>query len=215
MEFAELKAEERKSAGKESSKKLRRRGKIPATIYSNGKARSIAINARDFTGLTHSGAGSHVIVKLSIEGTNERPNAIIKEIQKNAVKAQVVHVDFQEVALDQKISAAVPIEITGESPGIAAGGVLEHHLREVELEGLPKDMPDHVKVDISGLELGGSLHAGSVLLPPGIEMLTSTDTTVLAITSPAGARVATEAVEGIAPESVSGGAESAVSEVEE
>lgn len=215
MEIAELKAEERKSAGKESSKKLRQQGKIPATIYSNGKARSIAVNARDFSALTHSEMGSHVIVKLNIEGSKEQPNAIIKEIQKNAVKKQYFHVDFQEVALDEKISTMVPIEMVGESPGVAAGGVLEHHLREVELEGLPEAMPDHIEVDISGLELGDNLHVGSIQLPSGIKMLTDPDTTVLAVTTPAGTRVATEAVEGIAPESVSGGAESAVSEVKE
>lgn len=215
MEIAELKAEERKSAGKESSKKLRREGKIPAVVYSNGEARPIAVNAREFSALTHSGAGSHVIVKLKIEGVKKQPNAIIKEIQRNAVKGQYTHIDFQEVAMDEKISAMVPVEMVGASPGVAAGGVLEHHLREVELAGLPEAMPDHIEVDIGEIDLGGSLHAGSIQLPAGIEMLTDPDATVLAITTPAGARVATEAVEGIAPESVSGGAESAVSEAGE
>ncbi|MDI6715534.1 MAG: 50S ribosomal protein L25 [Actinomycetota bacterium] len=212
MEIAELSAVKREVVGKETSKKLRRKGRIPAVIYSNGKASEIAVNAREFSALAHSKAGTHVIVKLNIEGAKEHPNAIIKEVQKNPIRDEYLHIDFQEIALSEKISTTVPIAIVGEAPGVKAGGILEHHLGGVELEGLPKDMPANIEVDVSKLDIGESIHAKDLNIPPGIEMLTDPDAVVVAITASQAARIETGAVEEIAPEAVEGGAGVSASE---
>ncbi|MBE0446855.1 MAG: 50S ribosomal protein L25 [Actinobacteria bacterium] len=214
MEITELKAERREIVGKESSKKLRREGRIPAILYSDGEATTIAIDAREFSALTHSKAGTNVIVKLKIADTHAQPSAIIKEVQRNPLKGEYFHVDFQKIAMDEKISAMVPVSIVGEVLGVQAGGIVEHHLREVELQALPDNMPSNIEVDVSDLDLGDSIHVRDIHLPPGVEMLTDPDTTVLVVSAPQVVRTATVAVEEIAPEEVAGGAEAAASEGE-
>jgi large subunit ribosomal protein L25 len=210
MEISELKAEKREVAGKESSKKLRRQGLVPAVVYSDGKASSITVNAREFSALTHSGAGTHVIVKLKVAGVRKQPNAIIKEIQYNPVKNEYFHIDFQEIAMNEKIATSLSLTVVGDAPGVKEGGVLEHHLWEIEAEGMPKDMPDHIEIDISGLGIGDSLHVSDIVAPEGITVLTDPATAVLAVSAPRTEKVETAAVEGIAPEAAAGsGAEAA------
>ncbi|MBI4733807.1 MAG: 50S ribosomal protein L25 [Rubrobacteridae bacterium] len=210
MEITELKVERREVVGKESSKKLRRQGMVPAVFYSDGNATSITVNAREFSTLTHSGAGTHVIVKLKVAGDKKQPNAIIKEVQYNPVKNEYFHIDFQEIALNETIATQLPITIVGESPGVKMGGVLEHHLWEVEVEGLPEKMPDHIEADIGSLDIGDNLHVGDIVLPNGVVMLTDPGVAVLSIVSPQSEKVTTGAVEGVAPESAAGAAEAAI-----
>lgn len=211
METTELKAEKREVSGKESSKKLRREGKVPAVLYSGGEAAAITINAREFSGLVHSKAGTNIIIKLDIAGGKEKPLAIIKEVQRNPVKDEYFHIDFQGIAMDEKISSMVPISVAGEAPGIKFGGLLEHHLWEIELQALPTDMPGSVEVDVSGLELGDNIHVKDIRLPSGVEAVTDPETTVLAISASQAVRTETVAVEGIAPEEVAGSGEAAAS----
>ncbi len=216
MEVAELKAEKREVSGKEISKKLRRQGKIPAVMYSDGDATPLSVDAREFASLIHSGAGTHIIVKLKFPGAKKHPNAVIKAVQRNPVRDEFFNVDFQRIALDEKIAAMVPIHMVGESPGTKEGGVLERHLGEIEVEGMPTEMPDHIEVDVSGLGIGESIHASDLKIPDEIVMLTDPEAVILAITVPrAAAAAAEEAVEGIAPESVEGGGEAAAKEAAE
>ncbi|MCL6473145.1 MAG: 50S ribosomal protein L25 [Firmicutes bacterium] len=214
MEIAELKAEKREAAGKEISKKLRRRGMVPAVLYSDGKATALAVNAREFAALAHGGAGTHVIVKLKFPGAKKHPNAIIKEIQRNPVKDEYWHIDFQEIALNERITAAVPIQIVGDAPGVKEGGVLERHVDEVEIEGMPAEMPDHIEVDISGLGLGESIHVGDIKLADNLTLVTDPEAVILTITAPraAVATIAEEAAEKIAPEAEAGAGEAAAEE---
>jgi len=214
METVELKAEKREIVGKESNKKLRREGKVPAVLYSNGEATPIAVDAREFSAI-RSKSGTHVIVKLKVSGMRGQASAIIKEVQKNPIKDEYFNIDFQKIAMDEKISAMVPISVIGESVGVKAGGLLEHHLWEIELQGLPKNMPNRIEVDVSALDMGDNVHVKDIQLPPEVEVLTDLETTVLAISAPQAVRTAAEAVEGIAPESVAGGAETATEAAEE
>jgi large subunit ribosomal protein L25 len=184
MEISELKAEKREVAGKESSKKLRKQGLVPAVVYSDGKATSITVNAREFSALTHSGAGTHVIVKLKVEGAKKQPNAIIKAIQHNPIKNEYFHIDFQEIALDEKIKTSLSIVVVGDSPGVKLGGMLENHLWEVEVEGVPQNMPDHLEVDISSLEIGDSLHVSDLAIPDNVTIMADPSTAILAISAP-------------------------------
>lgn len=212
MEVAELKAEKRENSGKGSSKALRRQGMVPAIVYSDGKAQSIAVNAREFTAITNSGAGTNVIVKLKIAGARKHPNAIIKEVQKNPIKNEYFNIDFQSIAMDEKITTMVPVVAVGDAPGVKEGGILERHTMEVQLEGLPTDMPDHIEVDVSELGIGQNIHASDLSIPEGAEMLTNPEELILAISAPRQEIVETPAaapLEEIAPEAVAGGAEEA------
>lgn len=210
MEVAELKAEKREQVGKESSKRLRVKGQVPAVLYSGGKATQITVDAREFSALTHSDAGTNLIVKIKIEGQKVNPIAIIKEIQRNPVKNEYFHVDFQEIEMNEKIATMVPVVPAGDAPGVKEGGVLERHTMEINLEGMPADMPDHIEVDVSGLGIGDNIHAKDLQLPKNTEMLTDPDELILAISGLRAAQVEAQAgVEGIAPESVAGGGEAA------
>ncbi len=212
MDIIELKADKREAVGKESSKKLRRQGQIPAVLYSDGKSTPIVLNAREFSTLVHSGAGTHVIFKLKLPGAKRHPNAVIKEVQRHPLRNEYFHIDFQKIALDEKIASSVPIAIVGDAPGIKEGGVLERHTETIEIEGMPEAMPDHIEVDVSELQLGDSVHAKDLALADGLEMLTDPEAVVVAIAVPRAVVAATEAVEGIAPEAVEGSAASAAEE---
>ncbi|MDP2211969.1 MAG: 50S ribosomal protein L25 [Candidatus Aquicultor sp.] len=215
METAELKAEKREVVGKESSKKLRREGRVPAVLYSDGESSTLTVDARDFRSIVHSKSGTNVIVKLKIEGMRSHPSAIIKEIQKNPLRSEYFHIDFQKIAMDEKINAMVPISVIGEAPGVKEGGMLEQQLWEVELLGLPADMPGNLVVDVSTLEVGDTLHARDIAIPADVELVTDPESTLLAISlSRAEAEVA-KAVEGVEPELVAGGGGAAAKAAEE
>lgn len=214
MDIIELSANKREVVGKESNKKLRRQGQIPAVLYSDGDSTPIVLNAREFSTLVHSGAGTHVIFKLKLPGAKRHPNAVIKEIQRNPLRDEYFHIDFQKIALDEKITAMVPIAIIGEAPGVKEGGVLERHIETIEIEGMPQAMPDHIEVDVSGLNLGESVHAKDLSMSDDLAMVTDPEAVVVAIAVPR-TIAATEAVEGIAPEAVEGSAGAAASAAEE
>ena len=207
METAELKAEKREVVGKESSKKLRREGRVPVVLYSDGESSTLTVDARDFRSIVHSKSGTNVIVKLKIAGVRSHPSAIIKEIQKNPLRNEYFHIDFQKIAMDEKINAMVPISVVGDAPGVKEGGMLEQQLWEVELQGLPTDMPGNLVVDVSTLQVGDTLHARDITIPADIELVTDPDATLLAISLARGEVEVAEAVEGVEPELV--GAEGA------
>ncbi|MBS3909726.1 MAG: 50S ribosomal protein L25 [Actinobacteria bacterium] len=215
METAELKAEKRDVVGKESSKKLRREGRVPAVLYSDGESSTLTVDARDFRAIVHSKSGTNVIVKLKIAGMRSHPSAIIKEIQKNPLRNEYFSIDFQKIAMDEKINAMVPISVVGEAPGVKAGGMLEQQLWEVELEGLPTDMPGNLVVDVSTLVVGAAIHARDIVIPADIELVTDPDSTILAISLGKAEVEGAEAVEGAEPELVaSGGAAAKAAEKE-
>jgi large subunit ribosomal protein L25 len=204
MEISELKAEKREVVGKEASKKLRRQGLVPAVVYSDGNALSITVNAREFSTLTHAGAGTHVIVKLKVEGDKKQPNAIIKEVQYNPVKKEYFHIDFQEIAMNEKITSSISISLVGDSSGVKLGGMLENHLWEFEAEGMPKDMPDHIEVDISDLNIGDVLHVSDIVMPKGVTIVTDPTTVIMAVSAPKAEKTEGGGVEEIGPEAAAG-----------
>lgn len=192
MEIAELKAEKREKAGKGIARKLRASGMIPAVLYGDGDSMPLAVDAREFAGITRGEAGAHVIVRLSITGNRGKPTALIKEIQTDRVRGGIIHIDFQRVALDQEVTTSLPILTVGEAPGIKMGGVLEHHLWEVEVQGKPADMPPHLEADISNLQIGESLHVRELAVAAGVTILTDPDEVVVSVLPP---KVAAPAVE--------------------
>src|SRR3990172_1645984 len=181
MDILELKAQVRQEKGKNKVKQLRAAGLLPANVYGyQAEATDIAVDSRQFNSLIHSSAGTHVILKLLIDG-GKSPTVIVKEVQRDPVKDRLLHVDFLSVALDEKITAAVPISIVGDSIGVREGGILQHGLWEVQVEALPTDLPDHIEVDVSDLSVGESIHAGSIALPTQLTMVTAADDVVAAI----------------------------------
>lgn len=156
-----LKANSR-DTGKKISKKLRRENKIPAVLYGRElDSKSIAVDYGDFRDVYKENLEKTNFIFIKLDGKEYR--TLIKEIQVEPVTRAVLHIDFQEIYSGQKIAIKVPIKLIGEAPGLQEGGVLESNMREVDIECLPKNLPDHIEVDISELGLGDSIQIEDIL----------------------------------------------------
>jgi large subunit ribosomal protein L25 len=183
-----LNAERRSDAGKGVARKLRAAGKVPAVLYGQGlDTTPLTVDSRDLTHLLHSSAGSNVLVDLVVDG--EEHLAIPREIQRDHIHSKWVHVDFLAVSRTQKITVNVPVHETGEAVGVKEGGVVEHHLREVQIECLPQDVPDAIVVDITNIELGEMVHVSDLVPPEGVTILTNPEDAILSVITPALLRV--------------------------
>lgn len=178
-------AQPRTSVGRNAVKQLQTAGLVPGNIYgAKLPARALQFNARELSTLLDHAASESVLVEVVIDGA-EATTALIQEVQHHPVTRRVLHVDLHAVAMDEVLVAEVPIESTGTAPGVATGGgVLQQSLRVLEIECLPNDLPDFITVDISGLEIGSSLHVRDLVLPRGVTAKTDADLTVLAVTEP-------------------------------
>jgi large subunit ribosomal protein L25 len=180
-----LHAEPRTETGKGAAHRLRASGRIPAILYGAGvDATPIQVSALDLLHLLHqTGGGRSVLVDLKLDG--EEYLTIAREIQRDLIHNRFIHIDFMAVNRDEKITVNVELHEFGESVGVHSGGVVEHHLREVELECLPADVPERIEFDITNMNIGDSIRVGDLTPPPGVTFLTEADIMVLAVVEPA------------------------------
>jgi large subunit ribosomal protein L25 len=180
----ELRAEPRTGSGKGPARRLRMSGRVPATLYGHGvEPTSIHVSAQDLLHLFHQTGGSSVLVDLKLDG--KELLTIVREVQRDHIHNRFIHVDFMAVRRDQKITVDIELHEVGESAGVRQGGVIEHHLREVEIECLPANVPERIEFDISALGIGDAVRVGDLTPPEGVEFLTDPDTMVLAVVEPA------------------------------
>jgi len=178
-----LVAQKRGGVGKGVARKLRATGRVPAVLYGGGMdPLPLSVDSRELYHLMHTGAGTNVLVDLVVDG--KKHLALPREIQRDHIKGTYVHVDFLAVRADEQITVSVPVRVVGESPGVKAGGVIEHHLWELQVECLPTDVPEAIEADVSALEIGMSLRVGDLTPPPGARILTSPEESVLAVLQP-------------------------------
>jgi len=209
-ERVKLMVQNRAVLGSAESRRLRRQGLIPGVLYGREQPISIAIPERDLrTALTTSG-GLNAVLDVVVEGGKVH-SSVLKEYQQDAVRGQITHVDLQEVRLDQPIHATVPVHITGEAAGTKVGGVLSQVTNELNVEALPMEVPEHIDVDVSALELGESLRLSALTPPSGVTFLDDLEETVLAsVTQPMRDEPEPEGAEGEeAPEGEAAAAEAA------
>lgn len=179
-----LRAEPRSESGKGPARRLRAGGRVPATLYGHGvEPTSISVAAQDLLHLFHQTGGASVLVDLSFDG--EDMLTIVREVQRDHIHNRFLHVDFMAVRRDEKIVVNVELHEVGDSVGVHAGGVVEHHLREVEVRCFPANIPERLEFDISGVRIGESVRIGDLTPPEGVEFLTDPDTMVLAVVEPA------------------------------
>jgi large subunit ribosomal protein L25 len=162
---------------------MRQGGKIPAVVYGRGReTQSLAINLADFEKIlsyTHAGAA---VIELTIDGSTVR--TLVRDIQRHPTKKTVTHVDFMEIHAGERIKVDVPIALVGTPEGVRnAGGVLEQFLRELEIDVLPRHIPEHVEIDVSELGVSRSLHVRDVIVEH-VTILTDPDTTVCTVAPP-------------------------------
>src|SRR6478672_7243569 len=182
-----LKATAREGRGKGPARRLRADGKVPGVLYGHGvEPVAISLSSQDLLHFFHATHGAAMVVDLEIDGTVHL--AIPREIQRDHLRGRYVHIDFLEVRRDEKVKMSVDIHETGEAPGVKTGGVIEHHLREVEIECLPGDVPEQITADVSQLELGDMLRLRDIAAPNGVVFLTDLDTPVISVVTPAALR---------------------------
>jgi len=176
-----LEATVRTTIGKNEARRTRRAGQVPAVVYgaaSEGATRdavSIAVEPKALLKILHSEAGANTLISLKLDGSNTK--VLVKDFQLDPVTHQVLHADFYRVAMDRMIEVTIPVLIKGEAKGVKLqGGLLEFIRREIQIECLPADIPEHVDVDVSDLMVGQGVRVRDVATNPKWRSLTETDT---------------------------------------
>jgi len=171
MDRVTLHAEIRKATGKGVARSLRRQGYIPAVIYRAGKSLPLQIKRDDIVKFINSTRGEQVMIDLKLNDGSTKLS-FLKEYQVDPVKGQLLHVDFFEVSLKEKVRVYVTVTLIGEPIGVKKeDGVLEQILNEIEIEALPDKIPPHIEVDVSELHAGDAIHVEDLALPEGVKCL--------------------------------------------
>lgn len=183
MAERDLSATMRKEKGKQAGKKMRKEGYIPGVMYGHGEsAVPLTIERRALSQILEKSYGDNIIFNIKIEG-REDAKAVLKEIQRDPVSREIMHVDFQHVHPGEALTVLIPVILTGSSPGVKEGGILEHVLRRVEVKCLPSQIPDHLEMDIGQLGLGDSLHVKDIEAGP-LRILDDAEAPIVSIVVP-------------------------------
>jgi large subunit ribosomal protein L25 len=198
MERITLNVQKREEKGKGAARSLRRGAMIPAVLYRGGGSLPIKIPKKEMAQFINTTAGNQVMVNLHF-ADGENKLALIKDYQVDPTKRELLHADFFEVSLTEKVRVSVHVTTTGEPIGVKRDkGILQHLLREIEVECLPDKIPGNIKIDISGLEIGQSFHVGNLSLGEEVKILTDSTEVLANIIAPLVEEVAPAEV--VAPE---------------
>jgi large subunit ribosomal protein L25 len=206
-----LKAEPRDGTGKGVARRLRAEGRVPAVVYGHGmKPLNLSVDSRELFHLLHTEAGENVLVDLHVD--HEQFLAMAREVQRDHTRGQFIHVDFLQIARDEKITVEVPVHIVGESRGVKEGGVIEHHLWELEVECFPQDVPTSIEANISNLGINESLKVKDLAVPENCTILTPKNEAVVSVVPPQVLKVEEEVAAAVEGEEAEAAAEGATGE---
>ncbi|HRP08981.1 MAG TPA: 50S ribosomal protein L25 [Gemmatimonadales bacterium] len=166
MESVQLAATSRTNTGKGVARSLRREGRVPAVIYGHGREpQALAVDHAAINRLLDVIGGETVLLDVSVDGAAP-VKAIVREVQRNPVRrSDVIHLDLYAVVADEPIVVDVPVHIVGTADGVRnQGGVLDHHLHRLSIRCLPADIPEHIEVDVTALQVGQAIHVGDLKL---------------------------------------------------
>jgi large subunit ribosomal protein L25 len=184
-ERVKLTVQERESRGSAASRRLRENGLVPGVLYGNGgQAHPFCIEERELRRVLTGDHGLHAILDVVLEGQQKAHHAVLKEYQLDPTRARLLHIDLQEVRLDQAIQTQVVVELVGESEGVKEGGVLSQVYREVNVEALPMEVPDRLELDVSSMVIGDTLRVSDLRVPEGIKLLDDPETVLASVTPP-------------------------------
>jgi large subunit ribosomal protein L25 len=185
---ATLEAAKRETTGKNEARRLRASGRIPGTVYGLKKdggatATSVAVDPKAVLRILHSDSGANTLINLSLDGSETR--VMVKEYQLDPVTHHLLHADFYQLAMDKAITVTVPIVLKGEPKGVKLqGGLLDFVTRDVEVQCLPTDIPEHIDVDVSELMLNQSIRLRDVAQNPKWKPVTDADVMIAHVVMP-------------------------------
>ncbi len=175
-----IQAEARTARRKAAVKRLRKAGKIPAIIYGGGKRIMIELDTRQFMHVFDSISESMI---LDLQVGDEHYDVLLKDYERDIISETVTHIDFYAIEQGKILRAHAPIKLTGSSPGVRLGGILETQLHDIEVECLPRNIPEFIDVDISHLDIHDSIHVRDVAPPEGVKFLTNPEQVIALIAS--------------------------------
>lgn len=184
MATAQLSATPRTSSGKGPARSLRSAGRIPGVVYGHAREpQPLTLDTREFEKLLSHIAAESTVIELSLDGQTTK--TLIREIQRHPFKRQILHVDFQELVAGEKVQVNIPIVLMGVPEGVrASGGVMDQTLRELSIRVDPSSIPDHIEVDVTGVQIGHSIHVSELSLPEGVEVLNDPEAPVCVVAAP-------------------------------
>lgn len=200
MGAVQITADVREAGDKGHARRLRMEKKIPAILYGVGEESvPVALHGHTFEQMLRRISSGNQILELTING---RPGApvpvLIKEVQRNPIDQKILHVDLQHISMTKRVRVHVPIHIDGVAAGVKEGGILEHFLRELDIECLPAEIPESVTVDVTALVRGDSIHVRDLTLPPSVHVHDSADRVVASVAGKQKEEVAEAAVGAVA-----------------
>ncbi len=181
-----LRVKPRKRIGKAGAREVRKEGNIPAILYGQGaEPLPLTVRPDELKQALSNSAGANTVLELEIEGSDETQKrlSILKEIQRDPIKNKVTHIDFFAISMEKKIRVDIPVNTHGRSEGERKGGKVEKLMRSIAVECLPKDIPDSIDIDVSGLDLGGYVDVAGLGLAEGVKSLVDDKEKVVIVSS--------------------------------
>ncbi len=176
-----LSGEPRTGIGKGAARALRREGRIPAVVYGHSEPLHLSVSAREFHKTFHHISESMI---FTVEVGKEKREVLIKDYVEDITTGSITHLDFFEIERGKKLRTHVAIELVGSSIGVREGGILDQTIHDVEIECLPKDIPEKIVVDVTNLEKEHSIHVSDLVVGTGVKILTGEDQTVVSVVIP-------------------------------
>lgn len=178
-----LEVREREDLGSRRTRRLRSQGLIPGVLYGKGHTRPIVVPERELRAAMTGTSGLHAILDVVIEGQKTVHPSILADYQQDPIRGTISHIDLREVRLDQPIHATVSIQLVGEAAGVKTGGMISLVTREVQVEALPGDVPEHIDVDVTSMEIGDVLRLADIPSIGNVTLLDDPQETVIATVS--------------------------------
>ena len=191
METVDIPIEIRNGTGTSESRRLRREGKFPGIFYGpKAEPVPLQVNGKELLKGISDLSGSHLIRIKSSSSLLDNKVALIKQVQYHAVTGMVIHLDLYEVDLMEKLTVKIPLHFEGKAMGVVQGGILQPIVREIEVECLPQNIPSHINVDVTALDIGDTIHVSSLSLPEEVTSAYDSDFTVVTVVAPSVEEVA-------------------------
>jgi len=180
MERQTLEAFERKDLKKGAAGRLRRSGKIPGIMYGSHEPKALAVLHSEFEKKFHTVSENTII---TLEMGKEKHDVLVKDYQEDLLRGFITHIDFYEIEQGRVLRTNIPVELIGVAPGVREGGLLEERLHEIDVECLPKDIPETFKVNVESMNIGDTIHVSDLEVPEGVKILSMPEQVLVTVTT--------------------------------